>query len=189
MENKMLKPKIRFKGFDCCIDDVRFSEIIDKKIDNRGFTPNFNIKGKHPLIEVAAVGDRKPNYKNVAKYLDDNVFNNQLRGYLQENDILYSTVGSVGEVTLMDDNNMAAIAQNIVGFRCKENFDSKFIYSLLSTEKSRRIANNIVMSAVQPSIKVPQLLKCVLNITNDIKEQKLIGDFFEKLDNLIELNI
>ena len=185
MENKELKPKIRFKGYDCSADDIKFSEIIDKKIDNRGFTPNFYIKGKHPLIEVAAVGERKPNYKNVVKYLDDNAFDNQLREYIQENDILYSTVGSVGEVTLMDDNKMAAIAQNIVGFRCKANFDSKYIYSLLSTEKSRRIANSIVMSAVQPSIKIPQLLNCKLIVTSDLNEQVLIGKFFENIDNLI----
>ena len=46
----------------------------------------------------------------------------------------------------------------------------------------------IVMGAVQPSIKVSQLINVEYPITNNIEEQRALGKYFLALDHLITLH-
>ena len=166
----------------------KLSEFVDKAVDNRGKTPPLDENGTHPLIEVSALGGVHPDYSKVEKYLNDNSFENNLRAYIKEGDILFTTVGSIGLVSLMDSREEAAIAQNIVAFRAKENFVPEYLYALFSNEENQYKAKRIVMGAVQPSIKVSQLVDVEYMLTENVKEQKKIGAFFSNLDNLITLH-
>lgn len=157
-------------------------------MDNRGKTPPLDDNGNHPLIEVAALGGVHPDYSKVEKYLNDNSFENNLRAYIKEGDVLFSTVGSIGLVSLMDTREEASIAQNIVAFRAKENYVREYLYSLFSNEENQYKAKRIVMGAVQPSIKVSQLVDVEYMLTKNVKEQQKIGDYFSKLDTLITLH-
>ena len=120
--------------------------------------------------------------------LDDYSFKHLLRDYIHNGDILFSTVGSIGDVSLMDSNENACIAQNIVAFRAKNNYYPKYLYSLFSTERNQQLALRIVMGAVQPSIKVSQLIDVEYSFLNDSKEQIKIGDLFYSMDYLIALH-
>ena len=166
----------------------KLSEFVDKAVDNRGKTPPLDDNGIHPLIEVAALGGVHPDYSKVEKYLNDDSFENNLRAYIKEGDILFTTVGSIGLVSLMDSREEAAIAQNIVAFRAKENFVPEYLYSLFSNEKNQYKAKRIVMGAVQPSIKVSQLVDVEYMLTQNVKEQQKIGEYFSNLDHLITLH-
>ena len=134
------------------------------------------------------MGSGHPDYSKVEKYLDDYSFEHNLRDYIKEGDILFSTVGSIGLVSLMDSRENAVIAQNIVAFRAKDGYLPKYLYSVFSTEENQDRANRIVMGAVQPSIKVSQLVDVEYFVTQDIEEQRLIGDLFYNLDSLITLH-
>ncbi len=166
----------------------KFSEIADKAVDNRGKTPTISEDGIHPLLEVASLGSGAPDYSKVTKYLSDDTFKTELRAYIKKDDILFSTVGSIGLVSLMDNNENAAIAQNIVAFRANEQYDSKFLYAMLSTEDNQYKAQRIVMGAVQPSIKVSQLVEVEYCVTKNIDEQRKLGEYFLNLDHLITLH-
>ena len=166
----------------------KLSDFADKAVDNRGKTPPLDSNGTHPLIEVASLGTGSPDYSKIEKFLNDYSFEHHLRDYIKKGDILFSTVGSIGLVSLMDDRENAAIAQNIVAFRAKENYSPEYLYALFSTESSKIKAYRIVMGAVQPSIKVSQLVDVKYYVTNNKEEQKKIGAFFSKLDNLITLH-
>ena len=166
----------------------KLSDFAIKAVDNRGKTPPLSEEGTHPLIEVAALGNGNPDYSKVEKYLDDYSFRHNLRDYIKEGDILFSTVGSIGLVSLMDSHENAVIAQNIVAFRAKQGYLPKFLYSLFSTAENQERANRIVMGAVQPSIKVSQLVDVEYYVTNNIKEQRMLGEMFYNLDNLITLH-
>lgn len=181
-------PEIRFDGFTDDWEQRKLSEFVDKAVDNRGKTPPLDENGTHPLIEVSALGGVHPDYSKVEKYLNDNSFENNLRAYIKEGDILFTTVGSIGLVSLMDSREEAAIAQNIVAFRAKENFVPEYLYALFSNEENQYKAKRIVMGAVQPSIKVSQLVDVEYMLTENVKEQKKIGAFFSNLDNLITLH-
>ena len=164
------------------------SEFVDKAVDNRGKTPPLDENGTHPLIEVAALGGVNPDYTKIEKYLNDDSFENNLRAYIKEGDILFTTVGSIGLVSLMDSREEAAIAQNIVGFRAKEKHVPEYLYALFSNEGNQYKATRIVMGAVQPSIKVSQLVDVEYMLTSNIEEQKKIGAYFSNLDHLITLH-
>lgn len=164
------------------------SEIAYKAVDNRGKTPTISAEGTHPLLEVASLGNGTPDYSKVSKYLSDETFETELRAHIKEGDILFSTVGSIGLVSLMDANETAAIAQNIVAFRANEKYDSKFLYAMLSTEDNQYKAQRIVMGAVQPSIKVSQLVDVEYFVTENTEEQRRLGEYFINLDNLITLH-
>lgn len=166
----------------------KLGEIADKAVDNRGKTPFISKEGTHPLLEVASLGSGAPDYSKVTKYLSDETFKTELRAYIKEGDILFSTVGSIGLVSLMDTNENAAIAQNIVAFRANESYDSKFLYAMLSTEENQYKAQRIVMGAVQPSIKVSQLVDVEYFVTENIAEQRKLGEYFLNLDHLITLH-
>lgn len=182
------KPEIRFAGFTDAWEQRKLSDIADKAVDNRGKTPTISEDENHPLLEVASLGNGAPDYSKVTKYLSDETFMAELRAYIKEGDILFSTVGSIGLVSLMDTNEDAAIAQNIVAFRANEKYDSKFLYAMLSTKDNQHKAQRIVMGAVQPSIKVSQLVDVDYCVTENIEEQRELGEYFLNLDNLITLH-
>ena len=181
-------PEIRFSGFTDPWEQRKLIEFVDKAVDNRGKTPPLDENGTHPLIEVASLGGVHPNYSKIEKYLNDDTFENNLRAYIKKGDILFTTVGSIGIVSLMDSREEAAIAQNIVAFRAKENFAPEYLYALFSNEENQYKAKRIVMGAVQPSIKVSQLVDVEYMLTTNEEEQKKIGSYFRHLDNLITLH-
>ncbi|MBS7051994.1 MAG: restriction endonuclease subunit S [Veillonella sp.] len=181
-------PELRFPGFTDAWEQRKLSEFVDKAVDNRGKTPPLDENGAHPLIEVAALGGVYPDYSKVEKYLSDDVFNTNLRAYIKKDDILFTTVGSIGLVSLMDSREEAAIAQNIVAFRAKENFLPEYLYALFSNEDNQYKAKRIAMVAVQPSIKVSQLVNVEYMISTNIEEQERIGVFFSSLQSLITLH-
>ena len=185
--NGEIIPEVRFTEFTGNWERHKLGEIADKAVDNRGKTPPITENGTHPLIEVACLGNGSPDYSKVEKYLDDNTFNTMLRDYIKEGDILFSTVGSIGLVSLMDSNENAVIAQNIIAFRAKENYDSSFLYAMFSTEENQDKVMRIVMGAVQPSIKVSQLVNVEYSVTDNIDEQKALGKYFLVFDHLIAL--
>ncbi len=180
-------PEVRFAEFTGNWEKRKLGGIADKAVDNRGKTPPITENGTHPLIEVACLGNGSPDYSKVEKYLDDNTFNTMLRDYIKEGDILFSTVGSIGLISLMDSNENAAIAQNVIAFRAKENYDSSFLYAMFSTEENQDKVMRIVMGAVQPSIKVSQLVNVEYSVTDNIDEQKALGKYFLVFDHLIAL--
>lgn len=181
-------PAIRFKGFNDDWEQRKLKDFVDKAVDNRGKTPPLDENGTHPLIEVAALGGGHPDYSKIEKYLNDDSFENNLRAYIKEGDILFTTVGSIGLVSLMDSREDAAIAQNIVAFRAKENFIPEYLYALFSNEDNQYKATRIVMGAVQPSIKVSQLVDVEYMLSTKEAEQKKIGTYFSNIDYLITLH-
>lgn len=180
-------PEIRFKGFQDEWKEVELNEYVIKAVDNRGKTPLISQNGRYPLIEVISLGSSKPDYSKCTKYLNEDTFKNSLRGYVQEEDILFSTVGRIGLVSLMDDNKKAAIAQNIVAFRTLKNYNPSFVFAMFSTYDNKMRTSKIVMSAVQPSIKVSQLIHVKYFITTNIEEQTKIGNLLKNIDKKLEL--
>jgi type I restriction enzyme S subunit len=164
-------------------EEKELYKILDKIIDNRGKTPEVNNVGSYPLLEVNALGYYNPKYDKVTKYINYKTYVNWFRDHIEKDDILFSTVGKTGIVSLMDDKK-GAIAQNIVGLRVNQNNDSNFIYFMLSYWENIKKIKRIEMGAVQPSIKVSQF-KYLLYSFPSYKEQQKIGNFLFTVDKLI----
>jgi type I restriction enzyme S subunit len=127
-------------------------------VDNRGKTPPTSdyIAGNFPLVEVNAIRgkDRFADLGQIKKYVDSTTYKSWFRkGHPKEYDVLLSTVGSIGEISMVG-NEAYCIAQNVVSLRSKNS--GLYLYELLKHHKRELI--NLNISSVQPSIKIPHLM-------------------------------
>jgi type I restriction enzyme S subunit len=164
---------------------TKIIHLIQKVIDNRGKSPPLSLNGKE-LIEIKSIENAKfPKYNLIKKFISNEIYNSWFRnGHPEKGDILVSTVGSVGEFAIMNENR-GCIAQNIIAIRPKKNVNSNYLYYTLKSNSIKKYINSILMGAVQPSLKVPEFLDIDLYIPH-IKEQEKISSILSSVDNLIE---
>ena len=136
---------------------VILKTIVDYIVDNRGKTPPTTQEGIE-LIEVNAIRGRFPDYSMIRKYVNENIYMSWFRsGHPKQGDILIPTVGTIGNVSIMEQNR-GTIAQNLIAIRIKEHISKYFIYYYLSSSIGKNYLLSLDIGGVQPSIKVPHLL-------------------------------
>ena len=166
--------------------EYRLKDCLEKVIDNRGKNPKYFDKEKYPVIDNVFI---KNNYyindKIVNRYINQETYNNFLRGYVEENMPIMTLVGSgIGNVGLIKNENVA-IVQNTIGFKTKENLDSKYLYYWFLTKQNELQSFN--RGSGQPSIKKTDVENMEIDLP-DIAIQKKIVNILEKLDDKIYLN-
>ena len=138
------------KGWAAC----RFKQIVEKYIDNRGKTPPLSESGI-PLIEVKHIADKaiKPSL-DTTKFVDRSTYNSWFRAYLQTDDIVISTVGTIGRICMVPEGYEFAIAQNLLGFRFKsEKALPSFMYYQMDGFRFKHDVDARLVTTVQASIK------------------------------------
>ena len=156
---------------------TRFNKIILQYIDNRGKTPPTQIDGI-PLLEVKHLpeGSLNPDL-NTEKRVSLETFNNWFRAHLQEDDLIISTVGTIGRLCIIPADKKLTIAQNILGLRFKKDeVNPLFMYYQMDSYKFRNDVNARLVITVQASIKrkdleTIDLLKPDINIQNIFAEK------------------
>ena len=73
----------------------------------------------------------------------------------------------------------------MIGLRFKKEYDSLFMYYMLTEKNNNRYIKSIQMEAVQPSIKVSQFVKLKFYIP-ELKVQKKISKVLSLIDDKIE---
>lgn len=145
-------------------EEKSLGELVDVVIDNRGKTPpTLEYYTSYPLIEVNAINSDSclVNYDVIRKYVDEMTYNNWFRKHLHTNDLIISTVGTIGVFSLFL-NRQGCIAQNLIGLRFHSNISSFFIYNFFKNNVETLL--NLDIGGVQPSIKVPHLLGLEIKI-------------------------
>ncbi len=179
------RPRLRFPEFRDAGEWVgrKLQELLETVIDNRGKTPPLSANG-YPLVEVNALGSNLIKYNKVSKFIDEDTHRNWFRGHVKPGDILFSTVGAIAECSLVCDKNEPVIAQNIIGLRCEKNVSKLFALYLLTVEQNKEKFLKITMGAVQPSIKVSQMVHLRF-VLPKIEEQQRIALCLSSLDEII----
>ncbi len=191
MMQKLFSQQIRFKADDGSEfgewGNYSLKNLLLKVIDNRGKTPNTSPELEIPLIEINAIGQRNVTYSKVSKFVSKETFKNWFRAYLDDQDILFSTVGNTAICSIYSSQIQAGIAQNIIGLRAKrEIIEPVFLYYLLTEDINNKKFKSIEMQAVQPSIKVSQMIH--LNfLVPCLEEQTKIANFLSSIDQKIEV--
>ena len=165
---------------------VTIKVLIEKIIDNRGKTPPLSNEGRE-LIEINSVTNESmhPDYSKVKKYVDENTFNTWFRdGHPESNDILVSTVGSVGQYVIMKESR-GCIAQNLIALRFRESTNPFFIYYALNTNHVSVQTQSVVMNGLQPSLKVPHFLGFHIYLP-PLPEQQKIASILSNVDDTIQ---
>ncbi|HRH90388.1 MAG TPA: restriction endonuclease subunit S [Agitococcus sp.] len=130
----------------------KFGNVIDKYIDNRGKTPPL-VKNGIPLIEIKHLleNDICPSI-DTDKQVSQETFDTWFRAHPQKNDILISTVGTIGRLSLMG-NEQLAIAQNILGLRVGSVIEPEYFYYLMKDSRFISDVDARLVITVQASIK------------------------------------
>jgi type I restriction enzyme S subunit len=160
----------------------KFKEIVEKYIDNRGKTPPSSEFGI-PLVEVKHMSDNEmfPTLKT-DKYLSQEVYDTFLRGYLEEKDILMSTVGTIGRLNLVRGDEKFAIAQNVLGVRFNKKFVSQyFMYFQMKSKQFNEEIKSRLIETVQSSIKRSDIEKIPIKVPMSY----LVEHFDEQVDSIV----
>lgn len=139
---------------------ICFKDTIEKYIDNRGKTPPV-ISDGIPIVEVKHMSDSSifPSLKT-QKFVSQEVYENWFRAYLEQDDLLMSTVGTIGRLNITPKNEIFAIAQNVLGLRFKkEILTQHYMFCLMRSKLFNDEINSRLIITVQASIKRSDLEK------------------------------
>ncbi len=177
-------PEIRFKEFSGEWEEKELKNLITHIIDNRGKNPKYYLKHGIPIIDNFMIKNNfYPELTKATRFIDNNLFDTFIRTYPELHDVLITLVGNgIGNITLFPKQK-SVIIQNTLGMR----FDNDKIfmfYRLLSIHSKIKLLNR---GMAQPSIRQDELLNLILKLPASIPEQTKIGNYFQKLDSLINL--
>lgn len=126
---------------------------------------------------------------NDVKYIDDSNFSKLSRSKLYINDILFTYVGTVGEVAIIKENDRFYLAPNVSRIRIKSNDSPKYIsHYMRSTNFYNSIIFPLIATSSQPALSMENIRKFDIKLPKDGVEQNKISEYFDNIDNLITLH-
>ena len=166
----------------------QFGDLVEKYIDNRGKTPPLSENGI-PLLEVKHLpAEGKYPILQTSKYVSQEVYNTWFRAHLEAGDLLFSTVGTTGRVSITPNDTKVAIAQNVLGLRFNSSlFDPSFAFYYLKSKLFQHEIESRLITTVQASIKRSDMVGIPIQLP-EIPVQKSIVSVLGALDDKIENN-
>ena len=124
---------------------------------------------------------------NDVKYIDSSDLSKLDRSKLYENDILYTYVGTVGQVGLIDKNDKYYLAPNVARIRIIDNkvLPKYVMYYLLTDEFKKKQLNVLTGTSSMKNITMSNIRKFKIPVISIEKQRKIIDilDRFDKLCN------
>ncbi len=186
-----LIPEIRFAGFTDDWEQRKLGDIADvTKLAGFEFTEHVVYSDEGTIIALRGL-----NVKNGqlvledVKYIDSSNFAKLGRSKLYKNDVLFTYVGTVGELAIIPENDRFYLAPNVSRIRFDLEFDSSF---MLQQMGSKSFYDNMIFPLIatssQPALSMENIRKFMVFVPREEKEQEKIGRYFANLDNLITLH-
>jgi len=177
-------PEIRFKGFHGEWEEKSLGELSEYK-NGKGHEDKQRTFGKYELINLNSISI-DGGLKHSGKFIDETDMT------LNENDLvmILSDVGHgdlLGRVALIPENNKFVLNQRVALLRPQENIISSFLFYNINADQKYFKLQGAGMS--QLNISRNSVEKFVLYLPLNIQEQIKIGNYFQKLDKLIELQL
>ena len=166
---------------------MKLKECLKGIVDNRGKNPIYLESAKYPVIDnVYIKNNLYPNLSEINRYINEDTYNNFLRGYVHRNMPIMTLVGNgIGNVTLVPEDN-AVIVQNTIGFLVDEKkLNEIYLYYWFLTKNAELRAFN--RGSGQPSIKKNDVENMEI-ILPQIEVQNKIVKILLSIDEKINLN-
>jgi type I restriction enzyme, S subunit len=174
----MSKPSFAKYKLRDCVADI---------IDNRGKNPHsYFLSEKYPVIDNYLIQNSiYPDLKKVKRFINQEIYDDFLRGYLEKDDVIITLVGNgICNVSLTPSRE-ATIIQNTIGIKTNEKLDSRFLYYYFLHNQKALV--KLDRGSSQPSINKNDLLDFEIEIPS-IGIQRTISNIMFPLDAKIELN-
>ena len=184
-------PEIRFKGFTEAWEQRKLGDLADvTKLAGFEFTEHVVYSDEGNIIALRGL-----NIKNGqlilddVKYIDGSNFSKLSRSKLFIDDIMFTYVGTVGEVALIKENDRFYLAPNVSRIRVKSDDSPKFISHYMRTDNFKnKMIFPLIATSSQPALSMENIRKFTINIPINKEEQDRLAKYFDSLDHLITLH-
>ena len=181
----------QFTGASFTWEQVKLEDIADvTKLAGFEFTKYVEYSDTGSIIALRGLNVK--NGKLIlddVKYIDNSDFKKLKRSKLYKNDILFTYVGTVGELAIIKENDRFYLAPNVSRIRIKDDTDSKFIIQSMNRKDFyNHIIFPLIATSSQPALSMGNIRKFKLNIPSIIFEQHKIGILLSHIDNNINLH-
>ncbi len=185
------KPKVRLNGFTNDWEQRKLGDIADvTKLAGFEFTEHVVYSDEGNIIALRGL-----NIKNGqlvlddVKYIDGSNFAKLNRSKLFIDDIMFTYVGTVGEVAIIKENDRFYLAPNVSRIRVQSNDSPKFISHYMRTDSFyRHVIFPLIATSSQPALSMENIRKFEICLPKNRDEQDKLSEFFDGIDNLITLH-
>ena len=180
------KPILRFKGFTDDWEQRKLGDI--SSLITKGTTPKDKSgTGDVNFIKVENINDFSGNITGMSKISLEEHQGYLKRSQLQEGDILFSIAGTLGRVTSVNKAILPANTNQALSIiRLKEG-NLEYVKTCLKGNVVADFIRKNPTIGAQPNLSLEQVSNLKIEIPSET-EQKIIGEYFSNLDNLITLH-
>ena len=112
-----------------------------------------SVKNSHPYIKVKDMGEYKTKLNSSFEYVPDDIFPNINKYIVKTNDIILSIVGTIGNVSIVDESlNNASLTENCVKLIPNEKLLNKYLYYFLISPKGKMEIEKGIIGSTQPKL-------------------------------------
>ena len=135
----------------------------------------------------------KLNLEDIKK-IDKKVSESLTRSKLYINDVLFSYVGTVGEVALIEENDKFHLAPNVAKLTFNDSVVPKFALQYLMSSNMRNEINRYVTTTSQPAVSMENIRKLKIIVPKKEEQEKIsfilstVDEQIDNVDALIEKN-
>lgn len=164
---------------------IRASEYCDNVFDGTHATPKPTSKG-FKLITSKHIMHGELDKGN-AYFISEHDYNEiNKRSRIKQWDVLFSMIGTVGNVYIEKSEDIDYAIKNLGAFSCKNKDEAKWLYYYLKSPLAQSIINNYLLGAVQKFLPLDALRNFPIPQYN--KNCKWIIELLESLDNKVNAN-
>ena len=170
------------------LQSIKIKDVVKEIADNRGKNPPYYSDKGIPVIDNFMIkNDKYINLHEAKRFLDETVYNDFVRTYINKGDILITLVGNgFGNVSLAPDIK-SAIIQNTIALKVNDKkINNEYLYYYLKLYRGKVL--NLNRGSAQPSIKVSDLMSIKIEVPN-LENQKKIVKILSIYDDLIKNNL
>ena len=184
-------PELRFKGFTEDWEQRKLGEFADiTKLAGFEFTKYIVYSDKGNIIALRGLNikDGDLNLEDV-KYIDSSDFTKLKRSKLFRNDILFTYVGTIGEVARIQEDDKYYLAPNVSRIRIKNRLLSEFLMYYMDRDLFyQKIIFPLIATSSQPALSMANIREFNITYPRDINEQQKIALVFSLISHHITLH-
>lgn len=179
-------PQIRFNGFSGEWDEKYLGDLIDIRSAARVHKEQWTEAGV-PFFRTSDVVSIYKGQENTKVYISQEVYEglSEKIGKVAKDDLLITGGGSIGIPYLVPNNDPLYFKDaDLLWLKNNKKFDGYFLYTFFFSEPFKKHIKSISHIGTIAHYTIEQAKSTPIN-TCDEQEQTQIGNYFQKLDNLI----
>ena len=177
-------PEIRLDGFD---GEWKLYELKSRtETITKGTTPkDKSWQGEVNYIKTESINRDSGSLVRTASTSLEEHLGYLKRSQLKEGDVLFSIVGTLGVVGLVDKKDLPANTNQQIAIIRLRRDDAIFMLNFLKSPRIKSFIKSDSTIGAQPSLSLWQIEKIKVSLPPSLEEQQAISSYFSNLDNLI----